>query len=211
MVLLRFYRTGTSSSAIDLSISSRDLGPLSFSNTLPDLYGSDQHYSISISISRTNPSSFRYVHRLNLSEPQLSTLYCRLLNNIPKFRSLISSTPLHPLRKYDLFCSFLLETVSSLFPSGILPPKKRPISSNSSPSPWWNSSCVEAVDQRRTLLRIYKADPSLDNWLAYKRGNNQCRRILRREKRRGWRQLCSDFSFKTFLHPGSCLVIYSSL
>jgi len=188
--------SGTSSSAIDLSISSRDLGLFSFSNTLPDLHGSD-HYPIGISVSRTYPLSFRYVHRLNLSESQLSSLYCRLLNNTPKFRSRISSTPLHPLRKYDLFCSFLLETISSLFPSGILPPKKRSVSINSSPSPWWNSACAEAVDQRRTLLRIYKNDPSLDNLLAFKRGNIHCRKILRREKRSGWRQLCSDFSFKT--------------
>jgi len=188
--------SGNSTSTIDLSIFSRDLSLLSLTNTFSDLHGSD-HYPISISISKITSSSLRYIHRLNLSAPQLSTLYCRLLNDTPKFLSLTSFTSQHPLRKYDLFCSFLLETISLLLPSGTLPPKKKLVSIHSSPSPWWNSTCKEAVEQRSTLLRIYKAHPSWDNWLAYKQGNTHCKKILRKEKRRGWRQLCSSFSSKT--------------
>jgi len=127
----------TSNSSIDLSISSRDLRLFSSASTLPDLHGSD-HYPISISITKTSPAPFRYAHKLNLSDPQLSFLHCRLINDTPKFRSSIlhSPTPLHSLRKYDLFCSLLLETVSSLFPSGFLPPKKKHVPIGRFPSLW---------------------------------------------------------------------------
>jgi len=47
------------------------------------------------------------------------------------------------------------------------------------------------------LCRIYKANPSWDNWIAYKRGNAQCQKILRKEKRTDWCNLCSSFTNKT--------------
>jgi len=39
--------------------------------------------------------------------------------------------------------------------------------------------------------------PTWDNWLAYKCGNIQCQKILKKEKRLSWRQLCSNFTAKT--------------
>jgi len=37
----------------------------------------------------------------------------------------------------------------------------------------------------------------LDNWISYKRSNTQCQKVLRKEKRDGWRNLCASFNNKT--------------
>jgi len=190
--------TGQVSSTIDLSIASRDMGILASVSTFQDPLGSD-HFPVSITITGTSPSMYRFSNRLNLSDKQLVSLHSRLVLETPRIQSLLASTstPLNPLQKYENFFSSLSNSVSLFLPHGTFPPRKRFISSHKSPSPWWNSTCDEAVESRRTLLRLYKANPSLDNWLAFKRGNIQCRKILRREKREGWKHLCSEFSFKT--------------
>jgi len=190
--------SGQASSTIDLSISSRGFGLLTSVSTLQDLHGSD-HFPVSISVACASPSSFRFSNRLNLPDKLLPFLHSRLAVESSKFYSTISSLAVlsNPLRMYDTFCSFLLDNISSFFPRGTLPSRRKRIPSGKSPSPWWNHTCDEAVEFRRTLLRLYKASPSLDNWLAFKRGNLRCRKILRREKRKDWKLLCSEFSFKT--------------
>jgi len=68
---------------------------------------------------------------------------------------------------------------------------------NRLPSPWWNHTCAEAIEKRSALLRMYKSNPSWDNWIAYKHEKALCRKTLKREKRNGWKQLCSEFTYKT--------------
>jgi len=190
--------SGHASSIIDLSIASRDLALLALANTLQDLHGSD-HFPISISIASASPSMSSFSNRLNLTDRHLVALHSRLISELSRFRSSIADLDAssNPLQAYEMFCSFLTDNISSFFPQGTLPLRRKAILVKKSPSPWWNTTCAEAVESRRTLLRLYKASPSLDNWLAYKSSNTQCRRILRREKRKGWRLLCSEFTYKT--------------
>jgi len=44
---------------------------------------------------------------------------------------------------------------------------------------------------------MYRVNPTLDNWNAFRHEVIRCRRILRREKRAGWKHLCSSFTCKT--------------
>jgi len=175
-----------SRSSIDLSISSRDLRLLASSSTLQDLHGSD-HFPVSVTVAETFSSTFLFTNRIPLTSRQLSALHTKLTLETHKFNSLISSLspPSNSLHKYELFCSLLTDTISSFFPQKTLPSQKRLLARNRLPTPWWNSVCAEAVENRRTLLRLYKANPSWDNWTAFKRGNVLCRKTLKREKRRG--------------------------
>jgi len=86
---------------------------------------------------------------------------------------------------------------SRQFPTTHYPPKKIKVQKTKIPAPWWNDKCAEASERCSTLCRIYKANPTLDNWKAYKRGNAQCQKVLRREKKAGWRNLCASFNYKT--------------
>jgi len=73
---------------------------------------------------------------------------------------------------------------------------KKFISYSKQPATWWNHACEEAINHRQVLLCIYKSSPILDNWTAYRHESVCCRRALKKEKRLGWRLLCSEFSHK---------------
>jgi len=103
----------------------------------------------------------------------------------------------NPLATYDSLYSFLLESILSLFSTGLPPSRKKVISCARNPAPWWNDLCTEAVEHRRSLLRIYKSSPTLDNWSAYRRESLPFRRVFRQEKLLGWKRLCAEFTHKT--------------
>jgi len=178
------------SSSIDLSISSRDLRLLTSSTTLQDLHDSD-HFPVSVTVAETSSSTFLFTNKIPFTSRQLSALHIKLTLETSKFSSLIfsSSPSFNPLQKYELFYSLLTDTISSVCSQKVLPSQKRLLSCNRLPIPWWNSICAEAVENRSTLLRLYKVNPSWDNWTAFKRGNTLCRKILKREKRKGWKHL----------------------
>jgi len=192
------FLSGSSSSSIDLAVSSRDLGLLASFSTTTDLRGND-HFPVSIIISDTSPSSLRFSHKIRLSKLQLISLHNKLSAAYSHFSNLTTNfpSPLNPLATYDLLYSFLLDSISSLYSSGLPPSGTRAVSCTKSPAPWWNSRCAEAVDHCRLLLRLYKSNPTLDNWSAYRKESLSCKRILRREKLLGWRRLCSEFTHKT--------------
>lgn len=68
---------------------------------------------------------------------------------------------------------------------------------SSLPAPWWNDACQEAVDLRRRLLSTFKKSPSYSNYLAFKRQEAVSRRVLRAEKRKGWRDYRRSLTFGT--------------
>jgi len=115
--------SGFATSSIDLSICSRDLCLLISVATLQDLHGSD-HFPIRIKLAETSPSTFLFTNRIPLPLKSLNALHLKLISELLKFRSTIlsSSPPFNPLQKYDLFCSLLMDSVSSLFHKGTLPP-----------------------------------------------------------------------------------------
>jgi len=110
--------SGHASSSIDLSIGSRDLRLLSSTIILQDLHGSD-HFPISISLAETSPSFFPIESRFLID----NFPYYKFISEISKFNFLIlsSSPPLNLLQKYKLFCSLLMDTISSVFSQGDLP------------------------------------------------------------------------------------------
>jgi len=129
--------SGPSSSTIDLSIFSRDLGLLASVSTSKDLCGSD-HFPVSIVISDTSPSSFRFSHKLKFNDLQLTSLHFNLSAAYPHFNNLAASftSSSNPLAAYDFLYSFLLNSISSLFSSGLPPPGKRAASRCKNPAPW---------------------------------------------------------------------------
>jgi len=76
--------SGSSSSSIDLAISSRDLGLLASTFTFTDSCGSD-HFPVSITIYNTSPSSFRFTHKIRLTKSQLTSLHIKLAAVHPQF------------------------------------------------------------------------------------------------------------------------------
>jgi len=184
-----------SSSIIDLSIASRSLALLTSLVTTQDLRGSD-HFPISITLYNTHPTVYQLLYKHRLSHSQLIIIQSYLAHNVSRLKEeLLSSVGLSPTDKYKKFCSFCNEIITIVTTNSPLQRKKIP--KTKIPAPWWNDKCAEASERRSTLCRVYKADPTLANWNAYKRENALCQKVLRREKRNGWRNLCSSFNHKT--------------
>jgi len=164
----------SSSSVIDLSIVSRSLALLVDTSTIQDLHGSD-HFPIRVTVRNTCSSYFRFSYKYHFTIAQLSLLQARLIMETPKFlEELTSQSSLDPIQKYKRFCALLREIVSSILTSNFTSPHRKRVSHTRTPAPWWNDRCAEAVEHRRTLRRIYKANPSWNNCIVYKRGNTQC-------------------------------------
>jgi len=184
-----------SSSIIDLSIASGSLAMLSSLITTQDLCGSD-HFPISITLCNTYSSIYQYSYKRQLSRAQLLMIQGYLALNVSRLKEeLTSDVGLNPIDKYDKFCLFCNEIISAVTNDSPLPRKKIP--KTKIPAPWWSDKCREATERRSTLCRIYRANPTLDNWNSYKRENALCQKVLKKEKKAGWRNLCSSFNHKT--------------
>jgi len=187
---------GASSSVIDLTFVTKDLASLCEVVTGTDSHGSD-HLPIHITINETMATSKRFKCKIKLNKKQLGTLHCLLERESNRIEEIFApSASLDPIAKYRTFYSILIESIESVISSRILGPRKS-VGRVPIPAPWWNNKCSDAVGIRRNLCRMYKANPTLDNWIAYRREVARCRRILNREKRLGWRNLCSSFNSKT--------------
>jgi len=188
---------GFSNSVIDLTFATRELAILCEVTTESNPRGSD-HLPISISVGEV-VSSKRFCYKLNLNKKQLTALHCLLDRESPRFEEelLSSQSTMDPVSKYSVFVTLLTEIIETIAPKKPLGPRKKSLSNCPAPAPWWNKKCSEAVEIRRNLCRVYKASPTLDNWIEFRRETARCRRLLKREKRRGWRDLCSSFNFKT--------------
>lgn len=53
------------------------------------------------------------------------------------------------------------------------------------------------MDSRRSLLSAFKSHPSFSNFLAFKKQKAKSKRILRTEKRKGWKEFCSRLNPST--------------
>lgn len=77
-------------------------------------------------------------------------------------------------------------------------PGSRVVEQKFMPVPWWSEERAEAVSARKRAMMNYKRVFDLDSYKEYKRILD-CNRILKRNKRAGWRNLCQSFNFKTLL------------
>jgi len=100
-------------SVIDLTIAASQLAPLCSTSTELDPRGSD-HMPICTVIQGTKPSSYRLAYKVNLSKVQLAQFHYGLLHAVDKFRDALAPPSLNPLQRYNVFCSLLKETLTSV-------------------------------------------------------------------------------------------------
>jgi len=117
-----------------------------------------------------------------------------LCNSIETFKSLISD---NSLLAYTQLESHIKNHLYSFFPPKSRLPRSRVLRKRPPPPPWWNENCQKAVDERKKSTRNFLMHPSPDNFIAYKRARSNCSKILKKQKRIGWRTYCSQFNHKT--------------
>jgi len=85
----------------------------------------------------------------------------------------------------------------SFFPPGSRYPRSRSLRQKPPSPPWWNEKCQLAINERKESASRYLAHPSPANYLAYKRSKSQCSKILKKQKKLGWKKFCTQFDHKT--------------
>lgn len=77
-------------------------------------------------------------------------------------------------------------------------PSNPPTHSSPKPSvPWWNEDCEKALSERKLALLLYKAFPSVSNFIELKRQEAITKRTLKKAKRIGWHSFCTFLSHIT--------------
>lgn len=78
-------------------------------------------------------------------------------------------------------------------------PKSNRKNNNSklNPAPWWNEECELAVKRRKEGLKIYRTAPTIENYRLYKKICRDCKKVLKTQKRNGWKRFCGEFNHKT--------------
>ncbi|KAI5637222.1 reverse transcriptase (RNA-dependent DNA polymerase) domain-containing protein [Phthorimaea operculella] len=60
--------------------------------------------------------------------------------------------------------------------------------------PWWDDECKEAVKKSKDALNFYRTNPTIDNYITYKRLDAKKKLIIKEKKHSSWRCLCEYFN-----------------
>jgi ribonuclease HI len=181
-------------SAVDITLCTADLASLCNWEIINDPQSSD-HFPILLTFGKrwnTDCSSTpRRSRGYNLKKAKWEEFKSLLKSNLESFKDTIeipsSSNAAHKLRQI---------TISA---ADISIPKKRPNRKNIPNPPWWDEECSVVVQERQDALRHYKNDINLQNFVFAKNAQANAKRTLKRKKRQGWRNFCTNLSPETHL------------
>jgi len=182
-------------SVIDLTLISSPLSAKCTSFTDHDTVGSD-HFPIYTFISGSFLKKQIFAYKLKISKKDTSLLYHNLNESISTLESLIANIS-NFSSVYSTFEHHIKHHVYSFFPPNARSPRHKVKRIFPSSPPWWNDECQAAVSKRRESTRAYLKHPSLANFIDYKHNRSSCTKILKKQKRLGWKKFCSQFSSKT--------------
>lgn len=190
-VLLPVFLTLVTTSVIDLTFVSSLTTPFTSWESHEDSLGSDHIPSI-IRINLTIKNVFFYSHKLNFSELDWKSFQSLLITLAPDLPPQLRDPDISHLDKYEILINSIQNTVLSLIPQKHKNQFRIPCTNHYSPShkrsppssSWWNDTCSEAVELRKQAFRLFKKNPSQENFFNLKRQEASTRKILRIEKRR---------------------------
>jgi len=183
-------------SIIDLVLASENAALLCCSYTILDTMGSD-HFPVCTTIDDNFYVKNVFLYKLRINNNDLDSLYHSLCNSIDNLKNLISDTNDNPPLAYTYLESHIKNHLYSFFPPGSRYPRSRSSRQKPLSPPWWNEKCQSAISERKESVRRYLAHPSPANYLAYKRSKSQCSKILKKQKKLGWKKYCTLFDHKT--------------
>jgi len=166
------------------------------SDTSIDTMGSD-HFPVCTTIGDNFYVKNVFLYKLKISNNDLDLLYHSLCNSIDNFKNLNSDISDNPPLAYSHLESHIKNHLYSFFPPGSRHPRSRSLRQKPPSPPWWNEKCQLAINERKESARRYLAHPSSTNFLAYKRIKSKCSKILKKQKKLGWKKYCTQFDHKT--------------
>jgi len=197
-------RPGQRPSAIDLAFISSSIIGLCKWAILEDTYLSDLHFPTSILFNRSPIRRKFFSHRVKHSK-SLDERFAENLNSLlDSLREILRDFNLSTDQRYFHFADHLLRQwppcpEKSRSSEGCSSQRRGGGKRFSPPAPWWNEECQQAVASRRALLSTFKKYPTFSNYLIFKKQEAITWRILRAEKRKGWKEFCNRLNPNTLL------------
>lgn len=173
-------------SSIDITCVSPDVAPLCEWTVHEDPMGS-YHFpilvDIQISVQKyvTGTPSERFNYR-QADWSKFSSESEKAFDNINYDQS--------PLEIYNSFCDILNSLKHNCIPKIVshYPYKMK------TPAPWWDKECADAVNNSRSALRNYRSNPTIPNYIEYKKVDALKKKLLSQKKKDSWRSLCEAFN-----------------
>ena len=104
--------------------------------------------------------------------------------------------PISDFRNIDKLYQYIVDTIKSAAEQSI-PVTKTIINKKS--VPWWNGCCRVAVKNKKTAFRKYLKNPTLVNFIFYKKMNAEAKKVVRKSKKDSW------ISFLATINPQSSI------
>jgi len=102
---------------------------------------------------------------------------------------------------YTQFCSILLLAAKNSIPKYKAPQLNNNFNEtnishhkNRLYLPWWNQVCAKAVQNSKEAYVRFKNDPSLENYIEFKKLQASKKLTLKSERRNSWMSLCNSFN-----------------
>ena len=185
----RRVRPSENKSAVDLTLCSVDICNRCHWDISSDTLGSD-HYPIVITFESLGICQGQIHPKIkwNTKEANWPFYTCFIDSKISNPNSFLNTQ-----EKYD----FLINCINEAAQLSI--PIYKPFSYNRRPPPpWWDPiDCEPVIQKRKQILRNYKQNPSLDNYILCKKTEAETKKFLKNKARDSWISWCSKLNKNT--------------
>ena len=177
------YTNSKTQSHIDLTLVTPDLCREFYWDTYDCLCNSD-HLPILIESFEKYPSEEK--KRWNFEKANWTRF--KLLANFEK--------PISDFRNIDKLYQYIVDTIKSAAEKSI--PVTKTIKNKKS-VPWWNGCCRVAVKNKKAAFKKYRKNPTLANFIFYKKMNAEAKKVVKKSKKDSW------ISFLATISPQSSI------
>lgn len=63
--------------------------------------------------------------------------------------------------------------------------------------PWWNKDCKIVIENKKKSFKLFKNNPTIENWIAYKKNKAISKRTIKKEKKNSWERFTGSINHKT--------------
>lgn len=187
--LSRMGETGQRDSNIDLIFSSHNVLNLIDYKQEEDTWGSD-HYPIEFQISLNRKVYRKKTNRISTKKTNWKKYIDILMDKEEEVKSQ-NFLDLTEEERYDKLIQIMKEAVLRASGKNIKAQKTQisnhDISNNNknkrNPVDWWDIECEEVIEDRKKALKIYKNDPTLENYIDFKKNRAIARKTNKKKKK----------------------------
>ena len=58
---------------------------------------------------------------------------------------------------------------------------------------WWDEECSSTIENRKNILKIYRANPTIENYLEFKKIMAESKKFLKKKTKNSWISLLQQF------------------